>query len=405
MDWTPSQFSLQPNHSIARVVRQPAAPQPSPFHGQLPTTPNPPAWQLRNAQNRQVPPPPAETPRPNPFNQDSVCNLNSNQEPQQPESTAFAPPKFFPPGDYATDTGLESLFNDAFRIADGPTDVQKARWQQMMDSKALSGSRATLTNPATRILKCALLSFSLLAWFVAEKRSAESKQIEIISLAVACLVAGFSLLETLKKPATARSVCDIIISLVELVASAFLGGSIPRGSSGGIFFAKTGEYLLSFMAAQEILGLVWPRYISTGLPKEEPETATVDPSSRPATRDTTGSTGTINAPCDEGISTIYTATPRQNVQHTPTPSPSFSVASSSHTSSIASPFSSRNAAADIKTPIRSQMFAPATAPRPNYSPMPSFIGFSLDDNDAQQPAAAAPTGPASRRYPLRARRS
>lgn len=408
MDWTPSQFSLQPNHSIARVVRQPPAPQPSPFHGQLPMAPNPPSWQLRNAQNRQVPAAPAETPRPNPFNHgplDSTRNSDSNQGAQQQESAAFAPPKFFPPGDYATDTGLESLFNDAFRIADEPANVQRARWQQMMDSKDLSGSTPTLRETRTRILKCALLSFSLFAWFFAEKRSVDSKHIEIISLAVACLVAGFSLLETLKKPVAARSVFDIIISLVELVASAFLGGSIPRGPSTGIFFTKSGECLLSFMAAQEILALVWPRYLSTRPPKEESETATVNLSSRPATGDTTGDTGSINAPYNEGRSAIYTATPGQNVQHSPAPSPSFSVASSSHSSSIASPFPSRTAASDIKTPLKSQMFAPSAAPRPAYSPMPSFIGFSLNDNDAQQPAATAPAGPTSRRYPLRARRS
>lgn len=410
MDWTPSQFSLQPNHSITRHVQQQPLSQASPFHGQLPAAPNPPAWQLRNTPNRQVASHSAETPKPNPFNRgpvDSTPKLNLNQEAQQHEpaaETPFAPPKFFPPKDYAADTGLESLFNNAFSIADEPADVQKTRWQQMTVSGNHSDTR-TLANARPHILKCVLLSFSLLAWFFAEKRSGDSKHIEIISLAVACLVAGFSLLETLKKPVAARSLSDIILSLAELVASAFLGGTIPRGSSDGIFFTKAGECLLSFMAAQEMMALVWPRYLSTSPSTEESETTTMEPSPRPGTRDTGSAAGSVNTPYSEGISSAHTVTPRQNVQFSPSPSPAFSVASSSHSSSIASPFQSRDAALDVKTPLRSQKFAPAAATRSSYSPMPSFIGFSLNDNDSPQTAAARPAAQATRRYPVRARRS
>jgi hypothetical protein len=408
MDWTPSQFSLQPNHSITRLVRQPSVPEASPFHGRLPAAPNPPAWQLRNAQNRQVPQPPAETPRRNPFSRGpvgSTPNLNSNQEAQLNEPASemtLAPPKFFPPEDFATDTGLENLFDNAFTIADEPTDVQKTRWQQMTDLGNQPGLTPTLPDTRSRVLKCALLLSSLFAWYFADTRSVNSKHIEIVSLGVACLIAGLSLLEALKKPAALRSVSDIIISLVELVASAYLGGSIPRGPSTGIFFTKAGECLLSFMTTQEIMALIWPRYLSSE--PSEKELAAGDASfSRPTTRDTDDGIRS-NAPYSEGRTSVYTATPGQNVQHSPSPSPSFSVASSTQSSSVASPFSSRNAAADITTPLRSQRFAPPAAARPIYSPVPSFIGFSLNDNEPQKSAATGAAGPATRRYPTRGRR-
>ena len=405
MDWTPSQFSLQPNHSITRLVRQPSVPEPSPFHGQLPAAPNPPSWQLRNARTRRGSTPQAATPKPpHPF----PGNLNANQDGQQSEAAsemAFAPPRFFPPSDFDRDTGLEKLFDNAFSIGDEPSDVQKTRWEMMIDQ----GSRPLAhTNPSTRshILKCVLLSSSLVAWYLAEMRSIPGKHVEIISLGIACLVAGFSLLETLKKPTAHWSVLDITFSLVQLVASVYLGGSIPRGVNEGRFFDKAGECLLSFMAAQEVMTLVWPRDSSSEASATSLESAPHG-SPRPQTRDG-HEVQNINAPYSDSKTTTYTATPNRNVQHSPSPSPVFSPTASTHSSSIASPFPSRNAnyqPADIMTPLPSQRFAPpaaTAAARAAYSPVPSFIGFSLNDNnDTPLPGA---TRPGLRRYPLRGRR-
>ncbi|KAK2763906.1 hypothetical protein FQN54_009525 [Arachnomyces sp. PD_36] len=402
MDWTPSQFSLQPNHSITRLTREQPVPGPSPFHGQLPAAPNPPAWQIRRTQNGQTPQPPTETPKPNPFNRGPVGFTPQGAPHGEPASdTPFAPPKFFPPKDFNTDTGLESLFDKAFTIADQPADVQNTRWQLM----ANAGNHPSFTHTPdikSHSLKFCLLSCSSLAWYFTEQRAVNNKHVEIMSLAVACLVAGFSLLETLKKPVALRRVSDIIISLVELVASAYLGGSIPRGSSRRLF-AKAGECLLSFMAAQEMMALIWPRYSTPELSPEKLAPNADESFPRPNSRDTNEGASSFNTPLSEGRTSTFTPTPVQNVQHSPSPSASFSVASSSHASSITSPFPSRDAAPDIVTPLRSQRFAPPATTRPNYSPMPSFVNFSLSENDSQSSAAGA-AGQPYRRYPVRARR-
>jgi hypothetical protein len=399
MDWTPSQFSLQPNHSITRLVRQPAAPDPSPFHGQLPTAPNPPSWQLRNSSDQRASASQDATPKAPPFS----SGLGASQSAQQNEAAsdiAFAPPKFFPPSDFDKDTGLEKLFDNAFSIEDEPSDVQKTRWEMMME-QASRPIANTKPSKKSHILKCVLLSSSVAAWYFAEMRSTPGKHIEIISLGIACLVAGFSLLETLKKPRAHWSVLDIAFSLMQLVASAYLGGSIPRGSYKGRFFDKAGECLLSFMAAQEVMALVWPRNLPSHASKMSEATA-----SRPQTSDGAQAQN-LNASFSDSKTTAYATTPYRNVQNSPSPS-AFSPAASSYASSVASPFPSRSAnyqQTDILTPLPSQRFAPpaaTAAARAAYSPIPSFIGFSLNDSNDTQPRGAA--RPGLQRYPLRGRR-
>ncbi|OJD11422.1 hypothetical protein AJ78_07805 [Emergomyces pasteurianus Ep9510] len=239
MDWTPSQQSLQPN----------VAPKPIPVHqSQSPSAPSPASWVLRN-------PGPGQSilktlgPKPNPFHNAPVLQprLSALQEIRAASSeTTMAPPKFFPASDFATDTGLESLFDRTFSIRDEPVDVQRQRWA----FKSKESPRRS-----SRILKRVLLAISIAIFIAAQTFELPGNSVETAILGISFLVAGFSLLESLMTPLAAWSAIDISLAILELVACVYLATYPSQGPYDRYKFDTAGKSLVAFMVGQEMIVL------------------------------------------------------------------------------------------------------------------------------------------------------
>ncbi|PGH04102.1 hypothetical protein AJ79_07202 [Helicocarpus griseus UAMH5409] len=254
MDWTPSQQSLQISVN-PKPVSRPAPSGPLPFQGQLPPVPKPPAWQLRNPVPEQ---PVLKAPehKPNPFHNAPVLQpkLTASQESRvTPTDNFMAPPKFFPPSDFATDTGLESLFDKAFSIRDDPVDVQKHGWN--LRSSKLHAATANSTARSSRILKWVLLGLSVSILLAAQVFQLPGNSVETAVIGISFLVAGFSLLESLMRPLAAWSAVDIILSVIELVACVYLATYPSQGGYDSYKLDRAGKCLVAFMAGQEMIAL------------------------------------------------------------------------------------------------------------------------------------------------------
>ncbi|OAX83390.1 hypothetical protein ACJ72_02251 [Emergomyces africanus] len=235
MDWTPSQQSLHPN----------VAPKPIPVQqSQLPQAPSPPSWGLRNP----GPVLKALGPKSNPFHNVPVLQpkLSARQEIRAVSSleTAMAPPKFFPASDFATDTGLESLFDRTFSIRDEPVDVQRQRWTLKSKERPRCSSQ---------ILKRVLLAISISIFIAAQAFELPGNSVETAVLGISFLVAGFSLLESLMRPLAAWSAIDIVLAILELAACVYLATYPSQGPYDRYKFDMAGKSLVAFMVGQEMI--------------------------------------------------------------------------------------------------------------------------------------------------------
>lgn len=247
MDWTPSQQPLKINHVNRRLAQAQAIPNPSLFQGYLPSAPKPPSWQLRNPNpGRRLRP--VEN-QPNPFHKAPVLQppSTSDKEHGGTKSTGIvmAPPRFFPPGDAVTDTGLENLFDKAFSIADGPSKAQMQQSVQMSDNFRAKSLRH-------HILKACLLFLSMALWAGAQLYTRNTNSVDMIVLGVSFVVAGFSLLESLMRPMVIWSVTDILLSLLELTFCMYLAITETRGIYLHPRLDNANICLAAFMMGQEL---------------------------------------------------------------------------------------------------------------------------------------------------------
>ncbi|PGH07827.1 hypothetical protein GX51_01537 [Blastomyces parvus] len=258
MDWTPSQQSLQLN----------VTPKPIPVRqSQLPSAPKMPSLGSQNPSAVQSILK-ALGQKPNPFRNAPVLKpkLSASETSRaipSPE-TIMAPPKFFPPSDFANDTGLESLFDKTFSIRDEPVDLQRQQW-------ALRSGESPVRS--SRILKCVLLSISIFLLLVAQVFGLPGNSVETAVLGISFLVAGFSLLESLMRPLAAWSAVDIILSVIELFACVYLAAYRHRGSYDEHKFHAAGKSLVAFMVGQEMMAFSFsPRKSepSQQIPTEQP---------------------------------------------------------------------------------------------------------------------------------------
>lgn len=252
MEWTPSapQPVLQPSSSVPRREQRPAFDGPSLFTGRLPAAPKPPAWNLRTQASAK---PIEQVIQPNPFH----LRMSSPQNEWQPNSSSpepvFRPPSFFPASDLNTSTGLETLFERAFDIDPEGT---KREWNQpSLDQKSYSPPSSHLV---FQYLRLALLLGSLIAWTFSQNHqlSITGNYIEACALGSASLVAGFALLEAVKRPLAHWNGMEILVYITELAAAVHFGAHLPNAFYEREYFDRYGKLLLVFMAVQEGLGLI-----------------------------------------------------------------------------------------------------------------------------------------------------
>ncbi|KAL1959222.1 hypothetical protein VTO42DRAFT_2727 [Malbranchea cinnamomea] len=279
MDWTPSQQSFQPNHNRSYLTAQ-SHPAPSPFQGKLPPAPKPPSWQLRS-RNPQPAPVPIEN-KPNPFHNAPILHPTPSLNDETQHSSGhtemvMVPPKFFPPSDHAADTGLESLFDKTFTLADEPSEVRESQRASRRRSKSTSA-----TTPGNRIshaLKCALLTATLLMSAATRFSTISRNTVEAFMLAICFVNAGFSLLESLMKPLSHWGPLEFLLPILELVACSYLAILHSHGPFDPILFDRVGKGLTAFMLGQELMAL---RSIIVGGQTTTP--ASSPPNTQPAER-------------------------------------------------------------------------------------------------------------------------
>ncbi|KAI9923668.1 hypothetical protein MW887_008490 [Aspergillus wentii] len=254
MDWTPSlQREIRPTISVHQRDQKSVLDGPMPFYGSLPAAPKPPSWNLRTQPSQK---PIEQVVERNPFHRAPAQSPSAWQRnPGRPD--VFAPPKFFPMTDHVASTGLESLFDRAFTIKSAE-DEGKEDWKQkvpQVDSQHRTDMRNLLLS---QYLRLGLLLASILAWTLSQYGllSVPGNYIEVASLGSASLIAGFALLEVLKRPIVQWNGMEILVYFAELVAAVHLGGNLPRVSFEREYFDRYGKLLLIFMAAQEGLGLL-----------------------------------------------------------------------------------------------------------------------------------------------------
>lgn len=252
MDWTPSApQNIRPTVSVTQRNQPSVFDGPSPFYGNLPATPKPPAWNLRTQQSTKSI---EQVVQPNPFHRSPVQPPNMLQQNHTKPEPVFQAPKFFPQADYNQMTGLEALFEDTFDIN---KDAPKGDRSQPERGHDLP------TNPLQsqlvyQYLRLGLLLGSMAAWTFSQNHelSIPGNYIEASALGSASLIAGFALLEAVKRPMMHWNGIEILVYLTELVAAVHLGSHLPKADFERAYFDRYGKLLLVFMTVQEFLGLL-----------------------------------------------------------------------------------------------------------------------------------------------------
>lgn len=263
MDWTPSTpQNLQPVQSVYRRDQPSVLNGPLPFSGSLPPAPTPPAWRARmGARTRPV----DQVVERNPFHRSPAQLQNQWQHKKSSEDVIFKPPNFFPQSDYNTNelNGLDDLFDRTLDM--GSKNASKGDWVQSAPSRKPNPGYAR-SHLIYQYLRLGSLMGSIIAWTFSQNRQLlPGIHIEAFALGCASLIAGFSLLEALKRPLMQWNGMEILIYFTELGAVIILGGHLPQASFEREYFDRYGKLLLLFMIVQEFLGLL-ALYRATALP-------------------------------------------------------------------------------------------------------------------------------------------
>lgn len=266
MDWTPSApQNIQPTVSVYQRNRPSAFNGPSPFHGNLPAAPQPPAWALRN----KTPVKPIERViEPNPFHRNLSPTQNQWQKKSSSPEPVFQPPKFFPASDHDAATGLETLFNRAFDL--GAEEGPRREWNQSK-RRPISYAINTPRQLVLQYLRLLLLLGSMTVWsyFQNHQTSIPGNYIETCALGSASLISGFALLEAVKRPLAQWNGMEILVYITELGAAVHLGAHLPQEDFEREYFDRYGKILLGFMAVQEILNLLAFYRSASSVPRPE----------------------------------------------------------------------------------------------------------------------------------------
>ncbi|KAL3472777.1 Ima1 N-terminal domain-containing protein [Aspergillus californicus] len=256
MDWTPSiQHNFRPNSTVHQRDQPSILDGPTPFYGQLPPAPKPPSWNLRNRPS-QLQKPLDQVVERNPFYRNPVQSSAGWKRDTSSTDAAFAPPKFFPTSDHAS-TGLENLFDRTFTIK-SPEEEDSWHSPLHQTSNPKPSYSADLHGAfVSQCVRFGLLVITLLAWNLSshELISLPGDYVEVASLGVASLLAGFALLESVKQPIRQWNGMELLVYFAEFAAAVHLGGYLPGASLERQYFDRYGRLLLVFMSVQEALGL------------------------------------------------------------------------------------------------------------------------------------------------------
>ncbi|KAJ5585210.1 uncharacterized protein N7459_005010 [Penicillium hispanicum] len=266
MDWTPSApQDIRPTVSVYQRNQPSVLDGPLPFYGNIPSAPKPPAWKLRTQTPAKLI---DQVVEPNPFQQTPTRQPNPWPQKSAEPRQMFKEPTFFPATDHDTSTGLEAWFDQAFTI-DTNDEPKRDRTQPQSSSRPYSGNARS--HLPFQYLRLSLLLGAIAAWYFSENRlmPIRGNYIEAGALGSASLIAGFSLLEAVKKPLPHWNGMEILIYITELAAAVHLGAHLSQEPYAREYFDRYGKLLLIFMAVQELLGLGAPNLGMSTIPLSE----------------------------------------------------------------------------------------------------------------------------------------
>jgi hypothetical protein len=251
MDWSPSiTHNLRP--TVTRRDQPSVLDGPHPFQGQIPAAPTPPAWKLRTQTSTK---PIEQVIQPNPFHRSPTQQQGQWQQKCADAEPVFKDPKFFPPGDHDTSTGLETLFDRAFNLQ--PDAGQGPTWSQQPQNQGSTHFDETQSHLFYGCLRLGLLVSFITAWTISQNHQVliPGNYVEIAALGAASLVAGFALITMVKRPLGQWNGMEILISITELGVAVHMGAHLPTVSLNRDYFDRYGKLLLVFMAAQETMNV------------------------------------------------------------------------------------------------------------------------------------------------------
>lgn len=251
MDWTPSQQPFQPAPPKPQLAI-PTIAQPSPFYGRLPPAPLSQAHKLRNPPNQPTFRQATAAQKQSFFNNRRRSHLDRDNISEasteyfdspvktvlqsEAASPRFAEPRFFPQSDYERDTGLESIFSNVFSIEEEPHELRVAREQQLgeeQEQRSANQRQQAHHSTGSKNLQAAsflILALSFLAWIFASSISFITIPIQLTCLAVAAIIAGRGLFETIRNNKIYWKWSDMFIYILELCSSLFLGKATSKTS-------------------------------------------------------------------------------------------------------------------------------------------------------------------------------
>ncbi|KAJ5514784.1 hypothetical protein N7463_004336 [Penicillium fimorum] len=251
MDWSPSiTHNLRP--TVTRRDQPSVLDGPHPFQGQIPAAPIPPAWKLRTQTSTKLI---EQVIQPNPFHRSPTQPQGQWQQRNAGSEPVFKDPKFFPPRDHDTSTGLETLFDRAFNFQSD--SAQGPGWSQQPRNQGFTRLDETQSHLFYGCLRLGLLVSFISAWTISQNHQVliPGNYVEIAALGAASLVAGFALITMVKRPLVQWNGMEILISITELGVAVHMGAHLPTVSLNRDYFDRYGKLLLVFMAAQETMNV------------------------------------------------------------------------------------------------------------------------------------------------------
>ena len=198
MDWAPSQSHVFSPMKDFRSSRQssrstmPVSTERSPFYGTLPANPRSQAAKLRNPRPVERPIEITPGPRDNLFGKgketddDSVMSISTTTSPAK-----FAPQRFFAAGDDA-ETGLESMFSNAFRMKEEHAPEEQSKETEQSNTFDLQPERKSSQDLSYKVWAKLFRLMSLLLicilWINAEAAAPSFGYIRGVCLIVAAVV-------------------------------------------------------------------------------------------------------------------------------------------------------------------------------------------------------------------------
>ncbi|MCJ1434918.1 hypothetical protein MMC27_004288 [Xylographa pallens] len=282
MDWTPAKDTFDPSRPVQISKPIPLAVESSPFHGRLPLPPMSKARHLRN-------PPNQPTFRKTPAVQqqrffgdimssvssenydsdetetESHDHLDAKRSPPTANRINMDNPSFFLQSDLEADTGLESLINGVFSLADDPPEIRAERERQIREQQLLHEDRHLRISTATRdraswerIASIALLSLACLSWSYAGAAPRGAPILRYFALGTTAAILGRALFDALSIRPALWKASDILVLGVELGITVFLGRAV-KSSGDELAASASGSAPLLFLGAlwlQEFVSFV-----------------------------------------------------------------------------------------------------------------------------------------------------